>query len=316
MHKGTITYNFSDNLGDYIQTLAASKLLGSGPYTHCDREQLHTYDGPEVALLMNGWFMANPKHWPPAPGIRPLMLSMHVNPTAEATMLSGEGLEYFKKHGPVGCRDHYTLRQLQQKGIPAYFSGCLTLTLQRSDWVPKNTARKGILVLSALDRLLPNRKALWQQKKFVQWGIQTLKSPLKKQQSQRAQNNLQRFLAKQSQPISYASQIVPTPLKNNAAYFEAASEQLKKIASAELVITSRIHTALPAVALGTPVVFLSDGLQHPNQMSRLEGLTNLFTLCTAQDLATRSFEALQPTQEHVAIAERIREAVAVFLKSL
>ena len=101
MHKGTITYHFSDNLGDYIQTLAASKLLGPGPYTHCDREQLHAYHGPEVALLMNGWFMANPKHWPPAQGIRPLMLSMHVNPTAAAGMLTGKGLEYFKKHGQV-----------------------------------------------------------------------------------------------------------------------------------------------------------------------------------------------------------------------
>lgn len=316
MHKGTITYHFSDNLGDYIQTLAATKLLGPGPYTHCDREQLHTYDGPDVALLMNGWFMANPKHWPPAPGIRPLMLSMHINPTAEATMLSGKGIEYFKKHSPIGCRDHYTLRLLQQKGIPAYFSGCLTLTLQRSDWVPKNTPRKGILVLSALDRLLPNRKALWQQKKFVQWGVQTLKSPFKKRQAQRAQHYLQHFLTKQSKPISYASQIVPVPLENNAAYFEAASEQLKKIGSAELVITSRIHTALPAVALGTPVVFLADGLQHPNQMSRLEGLTNMFTVCTAQNLATRSFEELQPSQKHMAIADRIREEVAAFLKSL
>ena len=315
MHKGTITYHFSDNLGDYIQTLAASKLLGAGPYTHCDREQLHTYQGPEVALLMNGWFMANPKHWPPAPGIRPLLLSMHVNPTAAAGMLSGKGLEYFKKHGPVGCRDHYTLRLLQQKGISAYFSGCLTLTLQRSDWVPKNTPRKGILVLSALDRLLPNRKALWQQKKFVQWGIQTLKYPFKLRQAQKAQNHLQHFLAKQSKPISYASQIVPTPLEDNAAYFEAASEQLKKIASAELVITSRIHTALPAVALGTPVVFLADGLQHPNQMSRLEGLTDLFPVCTAQNLDTPAIEALQPTQKYRAIAGDIRETVAAFLKS-
>ena len=108
---------------------------------------------------------------------------------------------------------------------------------------------------------------------------------------------------------------MPTPLEDNAAYFEAASEQLKKIASAELVITSRIHTALPAVALGTPVVFLADGLQHPNQMSRLEGLTDLFPVCTAQNLDTPAIEALQPTQKHRAIAADIREAVAAFLKS-
>ena len=97
------------------------------------------------------------------------------------------------------------------------------------DWVPKNTPRKGILVLSALDRLLPNRKALWQQKKFVQWGIQTLKYPFKLRQAQKAQNHLQHFLAKQSKPISYASQIVPTPWKTMPPILRLLPNSLKKL---------------------------------------------------------------------------------------
>ena len=36
---------------------------------------------------------------------------------------------------------------------------------------------------------------------------------------------------------------------------EFAEQHLKYIANAKLVITSRIHSALPAVAFGTPVYF-------------------------------------------------------------
>jgi hypothetical protein len=314
MNKGTITYHFSDNLGDYIQTLAAEQLLGTGPFEHCDREQLHTYSGDGVALLTNGWFMAHPTHWPPASKIHPLLISMHINPTAEAQMLNAAGVNYLKTHGPVGCRDFHTLNVLKEKGVPAYFSGCLTLTLKRSDWVPKGTPRNGILVLSALDRLLPNLNTLWKEKNYKQWLLQLLKFPRKRKRAQKAQKALMHFLEQQQQPITYASQIVERPFSSNSAYFTAARQQLEKIATAAVVITSRIHTALPAVALGTPVVFLVDGLQHPNQMSRLEGLTHLFTVCTSSELATLSLEHLKATEKHLPIAKKIEAKVAAFFK--
>ena len=51
-------------------------------------------------------------------------------------MLSDKAIRYFKsyteKYGPVGARDKETERLFKSKGIPAYFSGCLTLTLDKS----------------------------------------------------------------------------------------------------------------------------------------------------------------------------------------
>ena len=51
-------------------------------------------------------------------------------------------------------------------------------------------------------------------------------------------------------------------------------------------------------------------------MSRLEGLTDLFPVCTAQNLNTRAIEAFNPPKSTGAIAADIREAVAGIFKIL
>src|SRR5439155_11582778 len=43
---------------------------------------------------------------------------------------------YLQDHGPVGARDHDTLEWLRSFGLDTYYSGCLTLTLDRPA-VPK-----------------------------------------------------------------------------------------------------------------------------------------------------------------------------------
>ena len=314
MHKGTITYTHSTNLGDYIQTIAAIKLLGEGPFIHCDREALHQYQGPKVRLLVNGWFMHHPDHWPPADSIVPLFISFHINPTAADQMLNPAGVAYLKKHQPIGCRDGYTVGLLKKHQISAYLSACVTLSLKRSQFVPPKTPRSGILVLSALERMLPNTDELWQQKKYIQWAIQLLKTPLKYRAAKKANQRLERFLSKQQRPIMRTSQILEAEFQQQEKYFEAAEKQLQDIAQAAVVITSRIHTALPAVALGTPVLFLSDGLEHPNQASRLEGLSDLFPICNTKALKNVVLEQLKPTRQHLDFVRRIEAKATAFFK--
>jgi hypothetical protein len=50
---------------------------------------------------------------------------------------------------------------------------------------------------------------------------------------------------------------------------------LKRYATAKLVITSRIHCALPCLALGTPVIFIN-AFDSFVDSCRFEGLLNLF----------------------------------------
>ena len=59
------------NIGDYIQQLAAKQFLGEAE-TFVEREEIDAYDGEEVRMILNGWFMHHPEHWPPSEKIAPL----------------------------------------------------------------------------------------------------------------------------------------------------------------------------------------------------------------------------------------------------
>lgn len=131
MKYGLMTYAENKrtfNIGDYIQSLAAKQFL---PQVDCfiNREKLARYTDSEAKLIMNGWFTHNTTSWVPSAHINPLLISFHVNNSAAPNMLSPQGIAFLKSKQPIGCRDHFTVNLLQEKGIEAYFSGCLTLTL-------------------------------------------------------------------------------------------------------------------------------------------------------------------------------------------
>lgn len=127
------------NIGDDIQSLAAKNFLPENSIA-IQREHTHQFqhDTP-VKTLMNGWFLW-PKRfdtvknvpkvvWPPSSSIDPLFISFHISKEFIPIALSPAGVEYFKQNAPIGARDLATLKMLQQRKIPSYFSGCLTLTL-------------------------------------------------------------------------------------------------------------------------------------------------------------------------------------------
>lgn len=141
---GLLSYPGIANLGDAIQALAAKRFL---PRVDAliPREQLSApLAGGPLRTILNGWFMHEPANWPPHPAIEPLPISMHFVPPGVShlrrwakspidRMLSGAGADYLRRWGPVGARDLGTLEQLEARGIPAWHSGCLTLTLPRPD---------------------------------------------------------------------------------------------------------------------------------------------------------------------------------------
>src|SRR5689334_8740930 len=122
---GLLTYLASPeyNAGDYIQSLAAAQFLPRID-KYVNREKLHEYKGTPLKMILNGWFMHRPGNWPPSKDIDALLLSFHLNSQAKG-MLTPEGIEWFQKQGPVGCRDEYTRDVLNAAGIKTYISGCL-----------------------------------------------------------------------------------------------------------------------------------------------------------------------------------------------
>jgi hypothetical protein len=62
--KGVLIYESGfrkDNVGDYVQSLAALQYLGGKADVYLNRELLNEYTGEQVALIMNGWFTHHPK---------------------------------------------------------------------------------------------------------------------------------------------------------------------------------------------------------------------------------------------------------------
>lgn len=310
-----LTYPHSHNLGDPIQQIAAELWINGANVKTLDRETLHQYKGSKVKLLMNGWFMEHPENWPPSDKIQPFFISFHLNPTAEKQMLTTEGVAYLKKHEPIGCRDLHTQMRLERHGISTYYSACLTLTLNRKHFVSSGTKRSGILVISPFERLLPNEKDTGLSKStLMNKFINAIKRPLKQKNYNQAKAHLDTYLSKQKEKVMWMSQLMDATENTEEERKNAAEQQLVAIAKASLLITSRIHSALPAVAFGTPVLFLSDGLEHTNQKSRLEGLEMFFPMVKAKDLKNWIGKKVLSSKQHYSFLKRFEVERENFLK--
>ncbi|MBA3262245.1 MAG: hypothetical protein H0T69_07230 [Thermoleophilaceae bacterium] len=81
-------------------------------------------------VLCFGWFMHalfRMRHgFPLHRNLRPIFVSFHCN---KRDLLTPEAVAYLKRYGPVGCRDWTTVYLLLSIGVPAFFSGCLTTTI-------------------------------------------------------------------------------------------------------------------------------------------------------------------------------------------
>ena len=159
----------SSNVGDYVQTLA---MLGNlARFTDCtftgedglgdlmtdlqERVRTHhrelTLPGrPGQAHLIevnrdfsrldpipeHTWMVAFGWHmhslfdlrfgFPYHPNVAPIFLSFHLN---RPQLLTDEAIDYLRSHGPIGCRDWGTVDILLSEGIDAFFTGCLTSTV-------------------------------------------------------------------------------------------------------------------------------------------------------------------------------------------
>lgn len=257
------------NIGDYIQSLAAKQFLPKVDF-YINRERLGEHKFEKTKIILNGWFTHQPETWIPSKALDPLFVSLHINSTAAKRMLSTEGVAYLKQHEPIGCRDHYTVRLLEDKGVEAYFTGCLTLTLD--SYAKKNKSNDGKIYI--VDPLygFPNKDRIFVNMKSIIKGILT--ADIFKINSA---NQFMKKIFSQSllDKAEYIQQELPANKYTEDQKFEIAADLLEKYSTAKLVITSRIHCALPCLALGTPVIYLN-GFESEFDACRMEGLSELF----------------------------------------
>lgn len=131
-----------------------------------------------------------------------------------------------KAFEPIGCRDRSTCDFLRSLGVNAYFSGCMTLTFDKREKEPVN----GKIFL-----VDPTRKTL---KKLPHWI------------REQADTSITHF---------YYWNQYPVTLQGAQDFENEARHILQRYKNeARLVITSKIHAAMPCVAMGIPVIFIHE----------------------------------------------------------
>jgi hypothetical protein len=123
---------------------------------------------------------------------------------------------YLKKHEPIGCRDSATVEFIRSLGVEAYLSLCATLTFD----APSERKPDSIYLVEAdLSDLTPNfRKSHGLKLKSVSHRLPETPTEVR---------------------LRFAREIIETYGRNAA-----------------LVVTKRIHCAMPCVAMGIPTVFI------------------------------------------------------------
>jgi hypothetical protein len=237
---------FSVNLGDNMQSIAIRMLLQrigvqQEDIVSINRDTLAAYDGPPVAMVMNGvlrdWCFPTPAQ------IRPIFIGLCVN---EKTVIRFR--EYFFRHQPIGCRDMDTKAIFTRQGISAFVSGCLTMTIPRR--LPVESAKKVLIVYGSGSGTFPSAVM----KKIPEYHLDC------------------------TEFVFHRLPLFHFPLdEKRCLEVEAyAGALLNRYATtAKLVITSLHHVATPCMALGIPVIICREKMD--SRFSYLSEFTKVYT---------------------------------------
>jgi hypothetical protein len=293
---GLLKYS-TTNLGDDIQSLAVSRMLPTIDLL-VDRDKIGGVSiarAERMRMIVNGWFMHTPALWPPPPNLETLITSLHISPVLQATdpigaspaeiIFSDENIGYLRDRAPIGARDTATLKLLQNAGIESYYSACLTLTMRRSDV----RERSKDVVISDLSREVKQHIL---------------------EQSPRRVTEVTHVVNRDTPPLER---------------FRLAQRLLDTYANAGVVVTSRLHCALPCIAFGTPVLWVI-GPRSPELRvisdveNRSSGLADLVHWCTPESLLkgehAYSLSTPPPSpRRHLELARSLEERVTSFLVS-
>jgi polysaccharide pyruvyl transferase len=251
MRYCSLQYSRSDNLGDEIQSLAAEQYLPRID-GFVDRDVgLHAVS-ESTFVILNGWFKHGPQHWrndaahcwPPSQKVHPAFLGFHI---AFPDLLADRFLDYYRTWAPIGCRDRGTMEMLQERGVDAYFSRCLTLTFPKREKEPSNGR---VYIVEGQERI--------------------------------SRHLIPKELAREA--VYRNHYISPEHNDDNTLKRKWAEGLLREYESdARLVITNLLHCAMPCLAMQVPVVFLSP--QHAVDLAayRLDPVRDLLPIYTAND---------------------------------
>ena len=230
MKYGLVTFKETENIGDDIQSYVAIRFLPKIDY-YIEREKLDLFipkAKEKIVTIMNGWFLHSKINFPPSPYIYPIYISTHFSAYnsggIESQYLGSYTKKILSKNAPIGCRDTNTMKLLDKNGIDNYFSGCLTLTIEKD----KNIKKKRQICLVDIDEEV--------EKQIIEKYGKSYEI-IKKTHTLNKEKNI---------------------LLSWEERFKNVKSLLDIYQSSKIVVTSRLHCALPCLALETPVLLLYD----------------------------------------------------------
>ena len=282
------------NIGDNMQQLASAQFM---PYIDrfVEREDLDeswsdggaVSRGAPAALLgehtkyvANGWYDYHMKVWPPPGHLDPVLTAVHFDGDVPKGISAAAKSYYYRRWPILGARDEITQRVIQQKtGVNGVWTG-------DSTWTLAPLCKRGDGEGGALGGALKDPAAAAAAKYIivdVDPGV------------------LARLVPKHIRDAAvYISHKATEPplTSHELARYAGMHEYLRKYAcEAKLLITSRLHAAMPTAAMGTPVVLIDDpatlmGGGGAKGTARLAGLENVVHVLRPQDAQVRIIRLL------------------------
>jgi len=249
MRFGNIIYSKRNErltIGDDIQILAIENLykMLDIPYETVVRiplNELSTYNGDYVLLPISFPFISYNSTFDIfdfSPKIIPVFLGLCLI----TSNLSQKDVDYLMRFSPIGCRDIHTLETMRKYNIPAFLNTCMSLSFPKVVKKEDLKKRSKVYVIDCSEDL----------KKAIPTSIQ--------------------------ENCEYLSHTYYTK-EINTAYDEFAKERYSDyIQNARLIITDRLHAAIPCSAAGLPVIFAKDEFSY-----RFAGIDNILKVYTKEE---------------------------------
>lgn len=276
---GDSLWSRDGNLGDCIQNIAVEEayekigIAKKKDLLRINRDDISKYSGQPCTLFMQGWFgnYAGSFPLPWSKNINPVFIGFHLSSIYDTrSLFIKKGIHKLMiPHQPIGCRDRNTRDFLKKLGLNAYFSGCMTLTLDKRTCAPDKKEEKVFVV--DLDPKI--------QKKLTPEIIR---------------KNLDGNIIDYTITHFYYWNEYPVTEKGAQEFEEHARYVLNKYKNeAKLVITSKIHVAMPCIAMGIPVIFIV-GDPFGERFDVLSGIVPIYS---AKDIKYIDWHPIAPNIE-------------------
>mgnify|MGYP005888622873 CR=1 FL=1 len=224
------------NIGDNIQGLVIDLIyrqlkISEKDIVYIKRDFAQEYDGEEAKIVFCSEFSKDNVD-------KRLNLSNKINIKAIASAVFYDDIKtlsekypkiynILKKHEPIGCRDEKTTEYLRSEGIKAYLMGCFTILLPKRDKTPNKKKCFLVDIPVELEKYIPNE------------------------------------IRKYSEYLSHEVKFSKYPIDDNEnkAMDEIAKRILERYKNeATLIVTGRLHVAVPCLAMGIPVILACNNL--------------------------------------------------------